>query len=472
VNRIQRCFVLSCCLMTFICVAHLGHSQDPQSNQGQVAKVTSEVVEALTKKLDATKEAERDAAERTLWELGPEALEFLPPISESLSAEQQMRIERLREKLHAETTLDVQEPRRVSVIGKMSAYKALELIASQSRNQIPLGQFRRVEAFLTENEYAIEEMRYWEAVDKILASAGWRLAPLTGENESFAIESENPEKGKEGVEGNGTNEAVVRNVEGVKGEESSGGAIDSRGEWMINPAVEYVGVLRLEPWTVTRTIGVNRATATRSSLELMVHWESRLKPMYISCDFPSHRIETDDHQSLTIRGGAASESMPAGSQMLANLEFDTPAGSAGRISEWMGQIKMVIPGRLGTVEFGELESEEVQALEVRDMRVKLESARKNRDIYEIKLGLSLKSQPNQEILQGWILQGNAYLIDDEGNRIEHAGWSTHRWDAKEIGVSFLFDIEGELSDYRLVVQAPESVIEQTLDYTLRNIPLP
>lgn len=414
-----------------------GYSQEPAANQEEVLKVTSDVVETLSKQLDATKESERDAAEKALWELGPEALDFLPPISEALSAEQQMRIERLREKLNVERTMDLQEPRRVSVIGRMSAYKALEAISTQSRNRIPINRFRGVEEFSTENEYAIEDMIYWEAVDKILAGAGWRLEPLTVDNDQFATKVEIAEE-----------ESAER------------------------PGVEYVGVLRIEPLTVTRTIGIRRAAVERSSLELMVQWEPRLQPMYIGFDFPSHGIETADGQNLTVRGGLASESMPAGSQMLANLEFTSPVGSGGSIAEWNGQIKMVIPGRKGTVEFSDLESEEVQALEVRDMRVELESARKNRDIYEIKLGLSLKSQPKEEILQGWILQGNAFLVDSEGNRVEHAGWSTHRWDAKEIGVSFLFDIEGELSDYRLVVQAPESVIEQTLDYTLRNIPLP
>ncbi len=414
-----------------------GYSQELATSQTEVGKVTSDVVEALSKQLDATKESERDAAEKALWELGPEALDFLPPISEALSAEQQMRIERLREKLNAERTMDLQEPRRVSVIGRMSAYKALEAISTQSRNRIPMSTFRGVEEFSTENEYAIEDMVYWEAIDKILAGAGWRIEPLTVDNDQYASKVE------------------------IVAEETAE-----------NPGVEYVGVLRIEPLTVTRTIGIHRAAVERSSLELMVHWEPRLQPMYIGFDFPSHRIETADGQTLTVRGGLASESMPAGSQMLANLEFTSPVGSGGTITEWNGQIKMVIPGRRGTVEFSDLEGEEVQALEVRDMRVELESAKKNRDIYEIKLGLSLKSQPKEEILQGWILQGNAFLVDSDGNRVEHAGWSTHRWDAKEIGVSFLFDIEGELSDYRLVVQAPESVIEQTLDYTLRNIPLP
>lgn len=417
--------------------AHRGYSQDIATNQAEVGRVNSEVVETLSKQLDATKESERDAAEKALWELGPEALDFLPPISEALSAEQQMRIERLREKLNAERTMDVQEPRRVTVIGRMSAYKALESISTQSRNRIPMSRFRGVQEFSAENEYAIEDMNYWEAVDEILAGVGWRIEPLTVDNDQFASKVE------------------------IAEEESA----EQLG-------VEYVGVLRIEPLTVTRTIGIRRAAVERSSLELMVHWEPRLQPMYIGFDFPSHGIETADGQALTVRGGLASESMPAGSQMVANLEFTSHAGSGGTIAKWNGQIKMVIPGRLGTVEFGELESEEVQALEVRDMRVELESAKKNRDIYEIKLGLSLKSQPKEEILQGWVLQGNAFLVDSDGNRVEHAGWSTYRWDAKEIGVSFLFDIEGELSDYRLVVQAPESVIEQTLDYTLRNIPLP
>lgn len=50
-----------------------GYSQELATSQTEVGKVTSDVVEALSKQLDATKESERDAAEKALWELGPEA---------------------------------------------------------------------------------------------------------------------------------------------------------------------------------------------------------------------------------------------------------------------------------------------------------------------------------------------------------------------------------------------------------------
>ncbi|MFM9062636.1 MAG: hypothetical protein ACKOOI_06330, partial [Pirellula sp.] len=79
---------------------------------------------------------------------------------------------------------------------------------------------------------------------------------------------------------------------------------------------------------------------------------------------------------------------------------------------------------------------------------------------------------SNDVLQGWIALTDGYLIDKDGNRIDHAGWATTRLTKNDIGLSYLFDIEGSLSDYRFVYRAPESVILQTVDYEFNNIPFP
>ncbi|MFM7927535.1 MAG: hypothetical protein ACKO9Q_07445, partial [Pirellula sp.] len=83
-------FVLS----LFVCMCSDADAwQEPQEQ----ASLREKILE-LAKQLDADKEANRDAAEKEIQEIGPEALEFLPPLDEQASAELRMRIERLREK--------------------------------------------------------------------------------------------------------------------------------------------------------------------------------------------------------------------------------------------------------------------------------------------------------------------------------------------------------------------------------------
>ncbi|MFN7628338.1 MAG: hypothetical protein ACK5PZ_16045, partial [Pirellula sp.] len=73
---------------------------------------------------------------------------------------------------------------------------------------------------------------------------------------------------------------------------------------------------------------------------------------------------------------------------------------------------------------------------------------------------------------GWTSMLDAYLEDDRGNRMEHAGWSTTRLTGRDIGLSFLFEVEESLEGYRFVFVAPQSIMQQTVEYTLGGIPLP
>jgi hypothetical protein len=42
----------------------------------------------------------------------------------------------------------------------------------------------------------------------------------------------------------------------------------------------------------------------------------------------------------------------------------------------------------------------------------------------------------------------------------------------EIGLSYLFDIDGGLDDCTFVYRAPANLIDQTLEFVLEDVPLP
>jgi len=397
-------------------------------------------VEQLAVQLDADKESERDQAEEAIYQFGPQALDYLPAINEEMSAEQQMRIERLREKFKNEAAVFLQEPKLVKVVGRLSPLEALEALAKQTGNKLSLKPYLQVQEFQTPLELELQGVTYWEAIDELLELIGWRVSAHDGDQVRFVKRQENQDS--------------------------------SQASFVGQDFQVYVGALRIEPISVSRTIGFQNQALNISNLDLMFQWEPRIKPMFVGLDLPTHVIRTDDDELLAISKETQSEFVPTGNQIVASFRMRNPENAGKQIADLKGKLNMVIPGRLASVEFSDLGNEESQKLQTGDLQVELESARKNRDVYEIRLGLSLKSQPSEEILQGWVLLGNAFLVDSKGTRVEHAGWSTHRWNPKEVGVSFLFDIEGDLSDYRFVYRAPESVVEQTIEYSLRNIPLP
>jgi hypothetical protein len=124
------------------------------------------------------------------------------------------------------------------------------------------------------------------------------------------------------------------------------------------------------------------------------------------------------------------------------------------------------------VSFGDLATARNATSSKGDLKVTLERVRKNRDLHEASVSISLQGDKTPDSIQGWTELIDAYLEDEMGNKVDHAGWSTTRITPKEIGVSFLFDLEGRLEDYRFVFVAPQSIVQQTVEFTLSGIPLP
>ncbi|HUP82538.1 MAG TPA: hypothetical protein VM260_28550, partial [Pirellula sp.] len=62
--------------------------------------------------------------------------------------------------------------------------------------------------------------------------------------------------------------------------------------------------------------------------------------------------------------------------------------------------------------------------------------------------------------------------DQNQNRLEHVGWSTTRMNDKDIGLSYLFDIEKGLEGCKFMYRAPGMVVEQAAEFALEDVPLP
>ena len=72
----------------------------------------------------------------------------------------------------------------------------------------------------------------------------------------------------------------------------------------------------------------------------------------------------------------------------------------------------------------------------------------------------------------WILGNQAYLINAEGQRLVNAGVQMYGNTPRGVGISYLFQITEEPAKYQLVYESPTSIGEHTVDFLLRDIPLP
>jgi len=183
----------------------------------------------------------------------------------------------------------------------------------------------------------------------------------------------------------------------------------------------------------------------------------------------------DDGQVLQSKMTAEeTEFVPAGgSQLQVALDFILPERRAKKINRWNGKVNVSIPGKPATLEFDELLKEGKKTSAIGNLKVVLEKARKNRDIYEVLIAVSLNT-PGQsaEAFRGWTNSLEAFMFDKDGKRYENVGWSTTRMNNNEIGLSYLFDIEKGLEGCKFMYRAPGAIVEQTAEFVLEDVPLP
>ncbi|MFN5104327.1 MAG: hypothetical protein ACK5GJ_16155, partial [Planctomycetota bacterium] len=203
-----------------------------------------------------------------------------------------------------------------------------------------------------------------------------------------------------------------------------------------------------------------------------VQWEPRFNPVFVRFKMDKLVVRTDNDELLLVPTDQSSDYVPTGSQLMVSMRVVKPTQAASKIASWKGEMQIAIPGRIATIDFENPKENTGKTQTAGDLTVVLESARKNRDLQEVQIGVSLTNQLSSEVMQGWMALTDGYLLDKEGNRIDHAGWATTRITKHDIGLSYLFDIEAPLSDYRFVYRAPESVILQTAVYEFDNIPIP
>jgi len=433
-------------LITFFgcsCVANLTHGQDKAQTRTAGPKripkpkderdILEKKVAKLSSDLDNAKQAIRDAAEAELRAIGPSIIEFLPAIGSDASAEWKMRLDRIRDSLEKQEMQEFTLPTTVTLSGSMTGREALTKIAEETGNTIKLEELPTLDREVVTD---FEATPFWEAFDEVLDQLELTVAGGDGETMQLMPRAVN---------------APLR--------------ISAAG---------YSGVFRLEPLTVQKTQQLQSPAQNSLQIQVLLSWEPRLAPVFVKFPMDSIELVCDDGQVLQSKMTAEeTEFVPTGgSQLLVGLNFILPERTAKKVLRWNGKVFVSIPGKPATLEFDELTKEGRKTATVGNLKVVLEKARKNRDIYEVLVGISLNAEGEGTSFRGWTNTHEAFLIDKDKKRLEHVGWSTTRMTDKEIGLSYLFDVEKGLDGCKFMYRAPGNVVDQTAEFVLEDVPLP
>ncbi|XZE35499.1 hypothetical protein SH501x_000998 [Pirellulaceae bacterium SH501] len=411
-------------------------AQEPENGGEKSAAPNADVV-SLVQRLDSNRTSEREDAERELVEMGPEVLEKLPPVRDTDSSEMLLRLERIRSTLESKDQASLLLPTRIELTGTMTGAEALRKIASSSGNAIPLEDTQGLDLTI---DARFSKTTFWEAFDEVLDQLNLTVMPGDGESIRLIPQSES---------------APLR----------------------IQSAA-YSGPFRLEPIQVTKSSNLSSPDRSTLTIDFLFAWEPRLDPSLIT--FPAQKLQLlcDNGEILRMRSSQDLSFIPVGgSQLQISLEFPMPSKQAKKIDRLQGVFQAAVPGRMAGVSFSDLTNKRNAKLINGALSVTLEQARKNRDVYELLVavqhrGAASSGNDSDVSSQAWSTLQDVYILDGKDQKIENVGWSTTRMTEKEMGMSFLFELEKGLEGCKFVFRAPGSLHVQEVDFALVDIPLP
>jgi hypothetical protein len=192
--------------------------------------------------------AQREAAERSLTELGAAALPLLPNVTPRMSAEVKDRLARVRSELEKAAVAAVSQGTRVTLKGEMTLGEALVQIEKQTGNKAVASSGEDAKLKLD-----IEGSPYWQALDEVLDQAGMSVNIFGGRFNALTV------------------------ISRPDGEEARAGR------------AAYEGLFRFDAVRVESRRSLRNPNISGMQVALEIAWEPRITP--ISIELPLDQLQ-------------------------------------------------------------------------------------------------------------------------------------------------------------------------------------
>jgi len=397
-------------------------------------------VRSLVRQLDAPQLGQREAAEKELTALGPKVLDLLPQTTDRTSAEVKLRLGRVRQKLQRMVAESAAKGSPVTLRGEaLPLCDVFATIQEQTGNKVvflpgrvaPEQRDRKVNV-------DFDEMPFWQALDRVLDQAELTVYPF-GEERAISV-----------VGRTGTHAA------------RSAGA-------------SYSGPFRFEP---ARVIARRELREPAESLQVVLEiaWEPRLAPISLKQRLAELEVVDDRGQTLDIDARQAVLEVPVNPEATAvelTLPLVLPSRDVKEIALLKGTLRALLPGRVETFRFDDLIKARNVDKQAAGVAVTLEQVRRNEAIWEVRVRVRFdRASGALESHRGWIFNNPAYLEGPDGKPIPNDGFETTRRTEDELGIAYLFELEGPPAGLTFVYKTPGTIIATGFDYEIKGLKLP
>ena len=286
----------------------------------------------------------------------------------------------------------------------------------------------------------IKDEAFWPMLDKILDHAKLGLYPFSGEETLAYINQE-------------------------------AGAAPRVGR------ASYSGPFRIEAIKVVAQRSVRTPAQQGLQIKLEIAWEPRLKPIALSQPSDKLLVTTSDGAEVPLANPQAvlGVEVQSGSHATElNIPLELPSRRVDKLAFFRGELSALVPARVVEFRFTGLEGQGRAEQQRSGVKVSLRSVRKNQAIWEVDMRLQVASEEaGLESHRGWVFQNIAYLENNQGEVIDHAGFETTMQTEREIGLTYLFELpDDQIGDYTWVYRTPAAIVRVPVKYELKDIPLP
>jgi len=407
-------------------------------------------VEQLLRQLNNDEASRREAAEQTLLQLAPTGsaeqcdafLGLLPKPADGMPAEVQLRLARIRKHIETQQSGRALAASRLTISAQaMELGELFEKIHAQTGNRLTdhreqFGQKTTPRLVTIE----LTDAPFWTALDQILDVASLTVYPFSGEETLAIIDRE------------------------------QGGLPRAKG-------VSYAGPFRIQAVNVVARRNLRSPAQQDLRVKLEIAWEPRLRPIALSQPIESLVVTADDGRRVAPANTEAVlsvEVQPGSHATELTIPLVLPPRTVSKLASFQGKMSALVPGKLVEFKFQNLDHPKSTTQSRGGVTVQLQGVRKNQQLWEIHMRLQVDSaETGLESHRGWVFSNRTYLLNKEGEIIDHAGFETTLQSKNEVGFVYFFDLPNDdLSQYTWVYRTPAAIVRMPVEYTLKDIPLP
>ena len=426
-NRCSSCSFL----LAWVTALLVADTADAQVSD-RASDLKSDVLQWVDE-LDASSLNKRRAAEKSLIDVGPPALRFLPDEVAGASIEATERLARVRRalsemKTEAQSSAIVVRLDDVSTLGE-----ALEAISRDSGIEF---EYRGDDSVPIQSTSA--PLSFWHAVDVVLDQADLDINFYGGDRETLEL---------------------------VGRQSGRPSRVDS---------AAYTGVYRIEPQGVSSRRDLKQPSMSGLNIRVEISWEPRLTPIGMTIPIGQLSGRLDDGAVLKPQQSGETIDVATHSD-LASAEFffpmQLPAGQPEKIAALSGVIRALLPGKRHTFQLDMSEVGKEHKMDA--MTVRIEAVRRNGGLQEVRVAVELDDPGRAlESHRHWVFENEAYIKRSDGSRADHLGRELYRQTSDGVGVGYLFDLGDEVASSTFVYRSPTAVINNEIPFVIQDVPLP